>query len=67
MKIILFVAIFGIIASYSPVVNVWYNYVYELSKDFSQTYTEYLFRALVYSSDKMDIELNMTLAQYHSN
>ena len=67
MKIILFVAIFGIIASYLPVVNVWYNYVYELSKDYSQTYTEYYFRALVYSSDKMDIELNMTLAQYHSN
>lgn len=49
MKIFLFALLFGIISNaYFPTVfNVYYNYEYSLLKDYSQSYSEYHFRAEV--------------------
>lgn len=68
MKIILLILIFGIISSTTlPVIPIWYNYDYELMKDFSSSYTQYFFKARVISYDDMDIELNMTQTDYSEN
>ena len=68
MKIILLSLVFGIISSATvPVVNVWYNYDYSLLKDYSSSYSEYYFRAEVFSSDTMDIELNVTKGTFNND
>lgn len=69
MKIIFILSLLGIIAclTYLPIVNVYYNYDYALEKDYSSSYSEYFFRAIVRSGQGMDIVLKLKKQEFISD
>lgn len=69
MKIIFILSLLGIIAclTYLPIVNVYYNYDYALEKDYSSSYSEYFFRAIVKSGQAMDIVLKFKKEEFISD
>lgn len=69
MKIFLFALLFGIISNaYFPTVfNVYYNYEYSLLKDYSQSYSEYHFRAEVVPYEQADVEIRMSKYDSYNN
>lgn len=69
MKIILLILIFGAVfsrTSYASVVNVWYNYNYDLKQIYADDYSRYVFRAQVIPGDAMDMEILIAKADTYT-
>ena len=69
MKIILRILIFGAVfsrTSYASVVNVWYNYKYDLKQIYADDYSRYVFRAQVIPGDAMDMEILIAKADTYT-
>lgn len=66
MKIIIILALIGIITSSTAYPTIYYNYDYNLYNDFSSA-TTYFFRAIVIVGQKMDIELKVLRSYYNEN
>ena len=62
MKVFYLISLLGLIACstiYPKVVDIWYNYEYQLLRDYSSAYNDYAFRIPVYPGDKMDVEIKL--------
>lgn len=62
MKVFYLLSLIGLIACSSvfpKVVDIWYNYEYQLLRDYSSAYNDYAFRLPVIPGDKMDIEIKL--------
>ena len=69
MKIILLILIFGAVfsrTSYASVVNVWYNYNYDLKQIYADDYSRYVFRAQVIPDDAMDMDILIAKADTYT-
>ena len=65
MKIIIILALVGIISSAIPVV--YYNYDYNLYNDYKSTIEKYYFKAIVKSGQKMEVQLKVLNNNYYPN
>lgn len=62
MKVFYLLSLLGLISCttvYPKVIDIWYNYEYQLSRDYSSAYNDYAFRIPVYPGDKMDVEIKL--------
>ncbi len=50
-----------------PIADVYYNYDYNLIEDYSSSYSQYFFRAMVIPGQKIDIELKFEIAEFFEN
>ena len=66
MKIIIIIALVGIISSSSTIPTIYYNYDYNLYSDYSAS-TTYFFRAIVIIGQEMDIELKVLKNYYNQD
>ena len=63
MKVFFLLSVLGLISciTYLPkVVDIWYNYEYPLSLDYSHEYNDYSFRLPVTPGDKMEVEIKVS-------
>ena len=69
MKIIFIIPLLGIISCLNnlPIADVYYNYDYNLTKDYSSSYSQYFFRAMVIPGQKIDIELKFEREEFFDN
>ena len=62
MKVFYLLSLLGLIscATYMPkVVDIWYNYEYKLSNDYSGAFNDYSFRLPVIPGDRMEVEIKV--------
>ena len=56
-----------IFTNWLPIVNISFNYDYDLHKSYSSNYSEYFFRVQVRPEQEMDIEIKMDNNEYKDN
>ena len=54
----------NIFTNWLPIVNISFNYDYDLQKNYSSNYSEYFFRAIISPQQDMDIEIKMTKNEF---